>query len=81
MTTMTMQPIISTEYHTELLPVSICPGGMKLRMNASREPQKPTPPIIHIKVLPLPIRNGLVASFILYLKAIAAANISIYMIR
>ena len=41
-TTITMQPMTRTEYHTALLPVSIWPGGMKLRTKARSEPQKPT---------------------------------------
>ena len=34
---MMTQPAISTVYQTALLPVAICPGGMKLRANASIE--------------------------------------------
>lgn len=81
MTTMTMHPIINTEYQTALLPVAICPGGMKLRMKASNDPAKPTTPSSHIRPLPFPSLNGRGASFILYLKTIAAANMSMYMIR
>lgn len=59
-------PIINTENHTVLLPVEIWLGGMKLRMNASNDPQKPRPPMNHIKPLPdLPIRNGRFSFFIL----------------
>ena len=74
---MTIHPIINTEYHTALLPVAICPGGMKLRMNASNEPANPTTPSSHIRPLPLPSLNGRGVSFILYLKTIAAANMKI----
>ena len=81
MTTIIIQPATSTVYHTALLPVSICPGGMKLRTKASKDPANPTVPITHIRALPLPIRNGRGLSFILYLKTIAAANISMYIIR
>ena len=78
---MTMQPAINTEYHTAGLPVWICPGGMKLRTKASNEPPNPTPPIIHIRIFPFPSLKGLSADFILYRRVIAAANISMYMIR
>jgi S1 RNA binding domain protein len=30
-------------YHTALLPIAICDGGMKLKMRAKSEPQKPRP--------------------------------------
>lgn len=80
-TTMTTQPIISTEYHTVLLPVFIWLGGMKLKTNAKSEPPKPTNPMIHIRRLPLPRRKGRGADFILYLNTMAAANISMYIIR
>ena len=64
-TTITMHPIISTEYQTVLLPVSICPGGMKLRIKARSEPQNPVAAIIHISALPLPNLKGRGADFIL----------------
>ena len=76
-----MQPIIKTEYQTVLLPVAIWPGGMKLRTNARSEPANPTTPSSHISPLPLPSLNGRGVSFILYLRTIAAANMSMYMIR
>ena len=47
-----MAPIISTENQTVLLPVEIWLGGMKLRIKASNDPQKPRPPTNHIKPLP-----------------------------
>ena len=52
-TTITIQPIASTEYQTVLLPVEICPGGTKLNTNASNDPQNPTPLTIHINPFPL----------------------------
>ena len=64
-TTITMHPIIRTEYQTALLPVWIWPGGMKLNTKARSDPAKPTVPMIHIKALPLPSLNGRWASFIL----------------
>ena len=45
-------------------PTAICPGGMKLRMNANNEPRKPNPPMSHIRPFPLlPMRNGRATSF------------------
>ena len=80
-TTITMHPTTRTEYQTVLLPVWICPGGMKLRMNASNEPANPTTPITHIRPLPFPSLNGRGVSFILYRSTIAAANMSMYIMR
>ena len=81
-TTTMIAPIINTENQTVLLPVEIWLGGIKLRMKASNEPQKPRPPTNHIKPLPdLPIRNGRFSFFILYRNAIAPENINRYIIR
>ena len=64
--TKTMQPIIITLNQTVLLPVDIWLGGMKLKMKASNEPKKPTPPTIHIRELPfLPILKARGASFMI----------------
>ena len=64
--TKTIHPPNITPYHTALLPVEICPGGIKLNTKANKEPKKPTPAIIHIKKLPfLPIRKSRGASFIM----------------
>ena len=65
-TTTTKAPIINTENQTVLLPVEIWLGGMKLNIKASKDPQNPSPPIIHIRLLPFfPIRNGRLAFFML----------------
>ena len=56
---MITHPEISTEYHTDELPVAICPGGMKLSTNARSEPANPVEPSIHISAFPFPSLNGL----------------------
>ena len=75
-------PTISTPYHTPVLPTDICDGGIKLSTKAKSEPQNPKPPSSHIRALPLaPKRKGRSSFGYLYLRVIAAANISIYIIR
>ena len=56
--TTTIAPTIRTVNHTVLLPVEIWLGGIKLNMNASNEPQKPRPPISHIRPLPFLPEGG-----------------------
>ena len=79
-TTTTIHPTIRIVTHVLGLPVDICAGGIKLSIKANKEPQNPSPAIIHIVILP-PSLKGRFTSLSLYRSTIAAAKSIIYIIK